>query len=151
VASSATKDSTCFVCGPDNPQGLKVPFEQDGDAGSAAVYIARREHGGWNGLLHGGVTLSLMDEAFGWCLFFQNIPSVTARIETRFHKPIAIGTRLHIRAWVLRQRRRLFDARAEIRVDSPDGLLVAESYAVLYSVDPPNPRNNLLTTAEVTS
>ena len=143
MAFSPTKDSTCFVCGPDNPLGLHVSFERDGEAGSTAVYIARKEHSGWNGILHGGVTFSLMDEAFGWCLFFRNIPSVTARIETRFHKPVATGTRLHIRAWVVRQRRRLFDARAEVRVEDAEGLLVAESDAVLYNVTPagdgPNP------------
>jgi acyl-coenzyme A thioesterase PaaI-like protein len=70
VAFSGTKDTTCYVCGPDNPLGLQVPFEQEGDAGSYAFYTARKEHGGWNGILHGGVTFSLMDEAFGWCLFF---------------------------------------------------------------------------------
>ena len=136
MAFRGTKDTTCFVCGPDNPLGLRVPFERDGEAGSAAFYVARKEHGGWNGILHGGVTFSLMDEAFGWCLFFRDIPSVTARIETRFHKPIRIGTRLHIRAWVVRQRRRLYDAQAEVRIGDAGGLLVAESAAVLYNVAP---------------
>jgi acyl-coenzyme A thioesterase PaaI-like protein len=140
VAFSGTKDSTCFVCGPDNPLGLQVPFEQDGEASSAAIYVARKEHCGWNGILHGGVTFSLMDEAYGWCLFFQSIPSVTARIETRFHNPIPIGTRLYIRAWVTGQRRRLFDARAELRVEDATGTLVAESTAVLYTVAPADAR-----------
>jgi acyl-coenzyme A thioesterase PaaI-like protein len=134
---SGTKDTTCFVCGPDNPLGLQVPFQRDGESGSSADYIARKEHGGWSGILHGGVTFSLMDEAFGWCLFFQNIPSVTARIETRFHKPIPIGTRLHIRAWITRQRKKLFDAKAEIRLDNAEGILFAESEAILCHIDAP--------------
>jgi acyl-coenzyme A thioesterase PaaI-like protein len=90
VTLSRTKDTTCFVCGPDNPLGLQVPFEPNGEAGSSATYIARKEHGGWNGILHGGVTLSLIDEAFAWCLYFQSIPAVTARIETSFHQPIPL-------------------------------------------------------------
>lgn len=132
---SGTKDTTCFVCGPDNPLGLQVPFQPSGESGSVAIYTARKEHGGWNGILHGGVTFSLMDEAFGWCLYFQDIPSVTARIETRFHKPIPIGTRLHIHAWVTGQRRRLFDAKAEVRLDNSEGMLFAESEAVLCQVN----------------
>ncbi len=128
---SGTKDATCYVCGPDNPLGLRVPFKPDGEMGSRAEYVARREHGGWNGILHGGVVFSLMDEAFGWCLFFRDIPAVTAKIETRFHKPIRIGASLEIKAWVVRQRKKLFDARAEVRVD---GEMVAESDAVLYAV-----------------
>ncbi len=101
MSFTGTKDTTCFVCGPDNPLGLRVPFVRDGEWGSAATYVARPEHGGWNGILHGGVTFSMMDEAFGWCLFFAGIPSVTARIETRFHKPIPIGTPLFIAKYTL--------------------------------------------------
>ena len=133
---AGTKDRTCFVCGPDNPGGLQVPFHRDGEMGSAAVYTTRSEHNGWNGILHGGITISLMDEAFGWCLFFQNISSVTARIQARFHQPVPSGTPLHIRAWVIRRRRQLFDVRAEVRVGDAGGALVAESDAVLFDVTP---------------
>ena len=149
MAFSGTKDTTCFVCGADNPLGLHVPFEQDGESGSRATYIARKEHGGWNGILHGGVTFSLMDEAFGWCLFFQNIPSVTARITTRFHQPAHIGARLSIRAWIVKQRRNLFDAKAEVRLDTPQGELIAEADAVLYSIVATQGSNELMKAAEV--
>src|SRR6266700_6827802 len=55
------KDSRCYVCGPNNPLGLRVPFARDGAQGSQARYTARPEHAGWNGILHGGVTFALMD------------------------------------------------------------------------------------------
>jgi acyl-coenzyme A thioesterase PaaI-like protein len=54
---------TCYVCGPDILSGLQVSFMADGAQGSRALYTARPEHEGWPGLLHGGVTFSLMDEA----------------------------------------------------------------------------------------
>ena len=139
---SGTKDTTCFVCGPDNPLGLQVPFQPDGEAGSTATYFARKEHGGWNGILYGEVVFALMDEALGWSLYFQRIPSVTARIETSFHQPIPIGTHLPVRAWVTGQRRRFFDATAEVRVDNVSGRLVAESDAVLYTVSAPEFANS---------
>jgi acyl-coenzyme A thioesterase PaaI-like protein len=149
VAFPGTKDANCFVCGPHNPLGLQVPFERDGETGSTAVYVARKEHGGWTGILHGGVTFSLMDEAFGWCLFFQNIPAVTARVETRFHKPIPIGTRLYIRAWAVRKRRRLYDARAEVRIGDAAGPLAAESDAVLCQLNPAGDRRDREAVVEV--
>ena len=136
MAFPVTKNPCCYVCGPDNPSGLQVPFERDGDNGSSAVYVARQEHCGWSAILHGGVIFSLMDEAFGWCLFFQGIHAVTARAGTRFHKPVGTGTRLYVRAWVVRQRRRLYDAKAEVRIGDAAGLLVAESDAVLYEMTP---------------
>ncbi len=131
---TGTKDTTCYVCGVDNALGLQVPFERDGTTGSRATYVARKEHSGWSGILHGGVTLSLMDEAFGWCLFFQGVAAVTARIETRFHRPIPIGTRLWVRAWLVGERRKLFDVKAEVRGGDADGRLFAESEAVLCRV-----------------
>jgi acyl-coenzyme A thioesterase PaaI-like protein len=39
------------------------------------------------GLLHGGVTFSLMDEALGWAVYFQGLYEVTAR-SRRLHKDI---------------------------------------------------------------
>jgi acyl-coenzyme A thioesterase PaaI-like protein len=128
------KTSSCYVCGPDNALGLRVHFEQDGAEGSSAHYTARPEHGGWNGILHGGITFSLMDEALGWALFFQGKPSVTARVHTRFNRPIPIGTRVVIRAWIIRARSRTFEARAEVRSDEEAGTLFAEADATMYRI-----------------
>lgn len=135
MALIASKNSNCYVCGPDNPLGLRVPFSPDGEQGSQAEYIARPEHGGWKGILHGGVTFALMDEALGWALYFQKLPAVTARVETRFHKPIAVGAKVTVRAWVVKQRRRLFDAHAEIRLHGPENTLLAECDATMYLLD----------------
>ena len=135
MALLASKDSHCYVCGPDNQFGLRVPFHRDGPQGSRACYTVRPEHAGWSGLLHGGVAFALMDEALGRSLYYQNLPAVTARVETRFLKPITVGSRLIVKAWVVRQRRRLFDARAEIRSDGPENTLLAEADATMCLID----------------
>lgn len=131
----AKKDSKCYVCGPDNPLGLQVQFQLDGPYGSVAHYRARAEHGGWNGILHGGVTFALMDEALGWALYFQNQPAVTARAETKFHKPVPVGANVVVRAWVVRNRRRLFEAHAEMRMEGAEGTLLAETNATMYRIE----------------
>ena len=126
------RTNLCYVCGPDNAAGLHVRFVADGDHGSRASYTARAEHDGWPGLLHGGVTFALMDEAMAWALHFQGLFGVTARVETRFRQPVQAGTELTIRAWTLGRRRRLIDARAEIRIKSEQKPLVAEANATMY-------------------
>ena len=73
-----------------------------------------------------------MDEALAYALFFQKLYGVTARAETRFRQPISAGAKLIIRAWTREQRRRLVDARAELRLDSDDGAVVAEASATMY-------------------
>jgi uncharacterized protein (TIGR00369 family) len=135
AAILARKDPTsCYVCGTDNALGLRVPFAPLGIDGSHAVYVARAEHAGWSDVLHGGVTFALMDEAFGWSLYFQNIPAVTAKVETRFHKPILVGMELTIVARVLQKRRTLYDVHAEIRTNDSDATLLAEADAVMVEL-----------------
>src|SRR5215475_3323695 len=82
----------CYVCGPENPLGLRVKFSPDGPKGARAEYIARAEHCGWPGLLHGGVTFALMDEALAYALYMLGLFGVTAKVETRFRAPITVGS-----------------------------------------------------------
>jgi uncharacterized protein (TIGR00369 family) len=130
------KHSRCYVCGPDNPLGLRAPFRRDGEQGCQARYTALPEHAGWSGILHGGVAFALMDEAVGWAPYYQELPAVTARVETRFHKPISVGAKLIVKAWVVKRRRRLFAARAEIRIDGAEATLLAETDATMCLIGP---------------
>jgi acyl-coenzyme A thioesterase PaaI-like protein len=126
---------TCYVCGPENVSGLRVPFRADGAHGSWALYTARPEHEGWPGLLHGGVIFSLMDEALGWAVHFQGFYGVTAKIDTRFRRPISTGTRLMIKAWTVERRRNVITARAEVWAEGGNQPLLAEADAITYLQD----------------
>jgi acyl-CoA thioesterase FadM len=53
---------------------------------------------------------------------------------------------LYIRAWVVGKRRKLFDAKAEVREGDANGTLFAEAEAVLYSVDPQSSAQQALAT-----
>ena len=131
-----TKTDRCWVCGPGNPAGLKVAFEPVGDNGSRARYVARDEHGGWPGVLHGGVLLALMDEALGWSLYFHGPGGMTARFDARFRRQTPIGASLVVRAWTTDRRGRLVKARAEVRLDTDDGPVIAEVDASMFLSEP---------------
>jgi acyl-coenzyme A thioesterase PaaI-like protein len=128
------KTRNCYACGSDNSRGLRVPFAPDGPHGSCGVYAASADHCGWPGILHGGVTFTLMDEALGWAVHFQGINAVTARAETRFRKPVPVGANLIIRAWTLTRRKSLITARAEVRFDDNDLTLIAETDAIMHVI-----------------
>ena len=125
----------CYICGPNNTAGFHIQYFPDGPHGARAEYTAREEHCGWPGVLHGGVTFSLMDEAFAYALYMQGLYGVTAKVETRFRQPVRVGEKLLIRAWTTDQRRRLVDARAEIHLATDLGVLVAEADATMYLQD----------------
>ncbi|HWP85794.1 MAG TPA: PaaI family thioesterase [Terriglobia bacterium] len=122
----------CYVCGKQNAAGFQIEFFPDGDTGTRAEYIARKEHCGWPGLLHGGVAFTLMDEALAYALYMQGLYGVTAKAETRFRQPIRAGEKIIIRAWTKEQRRQLIEARAEIRLARDGSPLVAECDATMY-------------------
>lgn len=126
------KDTSCYVCGTENPVGLHVPFVQHGDNGSRAVYTVRAEHTGWKGILHGGLTFTLMDEGLGWALYYQGLRGVTAKTEVRFRSAIEVGTPLVITASILKRERNLIRARAEVRRDDELGVVLAELSATMY-------------------
>jgi acyl-coenzyme A thioesterase PaaI-like protein len=109
-----------------------VSFAPHGDNGSRAEYVARAEHGGWPGVLHGGLLLALMDEALGWSLYFHGSGGLTARFDARFRQPVPIGSNLVVRAWTLERRGRLVKARAEVRMNTDEGALVAEADASMF-------------------
>ena len=128
------KDGRCYVCGPENAMGLHVPFVPYGEAGSRATYVARPEHTGWKGILHGGLAFTLMDEGLGWALFYQGLRGVTAKTDVRFRAPIHVGTPLVITAFVVERAKRLVRARAEVRRDDETQEVLAELTATMYLI-----------------
>ena len=55
----------CFGCGVNNPVGLKLKFTREGDS-IRAGYTPDRYFQGWPGLLHGGLTATLIVSMITW-------------------------------------------------------------------------------------
>lgn len=121
----------CYVCGAENDAGLRLPFRKDEDGGSRAEYLARPEHAGWPGIIHGGLLFTLMDEAVAWACTYAGSRCVTARAEARFRAPAQVGTPLVITGRVTHATSRALRARAEIRCGDEDGPLIAELEAMM--------------------
>jgi uncharacterized protein (TIGR00369 family) len=121
----------CYVCGTENPVGLRLPFRKDESGGSRADYVARPEHAGWPGIIHGGLLFTLMDEAVAWACTYAGSRCVTAKAAARFRAPAPVGARLVITGRVTATKSRALTARAEIRLGDDSGRLVAELDAVM--------------------
>jgi uncharacterized protein (TIGR00369 family) len=125
----------CYVCGTDNVAGLRIAFREGPGGGSRAEYVARPEHAGWPGIIHGGLLFTLMDEAVAWACRLAGVRCVTARAEARFRAPVRVGMRLVITGRVTRATTRALRAEAEIRNGSDTGDLVAELEAMMAITD----------------
>lgn len=113
----------CFVCGPDNPIGLKLRFIPHG-GGVRAEFTPSDLHVGYEGLIHGGILAALIDDAVANVWFTRGEEAVTAKIEIRFRREARPGERLVVTAEQTGGRGALMMAKAEVRRD--DGELIAD-------------------------
>jgi acyl-coenzyme A thioesterase PaaI-like protein len=114
----------CFLCGLENPIGLKLAFYTDDKGRCIAHFRPREEHQGYPGHLHGGIISSLLDETMGRVLAPKNVWAMTGRLEVKFRKPVPLDQELTVVGELTRSRSRAYEARGEIRL--PDGTLLVE-------------------------
>ena len=107
----------CIVCGRANGCGLGLRFSLRDDGGVEACFQCKAHFQGYEGLLHGGVTSSLMDGAMTNCLFAHGVAAVTAEITVRFRHPISLHADLVVRAHITRSQAPLHIVEAEIVQD----------------------------------
>ncbi len=105
----------CYVCGTKNPIGLNVDFEIDKDARTIkALFIPADLHQGYEGIVHGGILSSLLDEAMAKLAFSLGIPAVTAEITVKFKAPAIPGQELVVSGKLIQEARKLIQAEAKI-------------------------------------
>ena len=107
---------SCFVCGLNNPLGLKLDFETDGRI-VRARFVPRTEHVGFRETVHGGLISTVLDEAMVWVIGVRTKRfSYCAELNVRFVQPVRPNEELLVIAELVANRRdKLFEARAELR------------------------------------
>lgn len=78
----------CFACCPDNPHGLQMEFQEDGEE-VTCHWEPRPWFEGYTGILHGGIQATLMDEIASWCIFVRrSTGGATQSIDVSYIKPV---------------------------------------------------------------
>lgn len=115
----------CFVCGRENPHGLRVEFFDDGQ--TVFTEFTPGEHQqGWPGVLHGGIVSAVLDETIGRVAFLYDRWVQTAKLEVRFVKPAPLGQRLRAVGKLTRDARRLMEMDGQL-VTAEGGEVLAEA------------------------
>ena len=105
----------CFVCGRDNTAGLGVDFEIDRERRSiSAKFTPSDIYQGYEGIVHGGILSTLLDEAMAKLTVSLGIPAVTAEMTVTFKAPAAPGEELFVSGRLTHETRRLIRAEAMI-------------------------------------
>lgn len=103
------QENYCFVCGKNNPRGLKLKINAD-NGKTEFVFRARKEYEGWKGIIHGGIVSTLLDEAMVWACTSAGYKTVTAEINVRFRKPLYVGTTVKVEGRIEDVKKRLIIA-----------------------------------------
>lgn len=127
------KDRGCFVCGQENSTGLQAVFSCDRDNLRSCCRLTLGERfQGWQGVVHGGVIASLLDEA---CIYAGRSLAetlVTAELSVRYRKPVPVGREVTVQGEVLERRRKVLKVRAKLELD---GELHVEAEARVFLLD----------------
>src|SRR4051794_36096147 len=121
----------CFVCGLENPAGLRLVFYETSPNEVMASYAPPEQFQGYPGVLHGGIVASLLDEAGGRVVMIGNHRHfmMTAKMEVKYRRPTPLGQPVTIYGRLLKMRGRLALAHAELRL--VDGTVTAEAELTL--------------------
>jgi len=125
----------CFVCGENNLGGLRLRFEIDKQRQTLrTVFVASPVFQGWDGVVHGGIISTLLDEAMAKLSYELGYNTVTVSLEIRFKKPAPILEPLLVYGEISEVSRRLVKAKARVAKD--DGTILAEGKSTLMKQSP---------------
>lgn len=119
-------DHMCFGCGEKNPYGLKLKFEQEGEKISTTFHPSEF-YQGYPGVMHGGITSTILDETMSRCLNVLGHLAVTGRLEMRFRKKVPTNNTLKCEGWIIKRRGTIVDTEGRIILE--DGSVAAEANA----------------------
>ncbi len=116
----------CFVCGPGNPIGLKLVFRIDGGV-CRAEFTPAEAHMGYQGLTHGGIIFSLLDDVMANWLWLQGERCFTARADIRYREALPIGAPVRVEGRMLKRKGRLVQLEGRVIRQDTDAIVAEAS------------------------
>jgi acyl-coenzyme A thioesterase PaaI-like protein len=125
----------CFICGVDNPVGLKLKIYETEPGVIETNYTVPEHYQSYPGIVHGGIVATILDEISGRSLMGD--PSkprfmYTAKLEVKYRKNVPVGVPLKIVGKAGKSKGRMAEGWAGIY--DPDGALLAEAHSLLIDI-----------------
>ncbi len=112
-------DDGCFVCGAENPIGLRAEFSVDSENNRAIANITIGSNfQGWQGVVHGGIIATLLDETAIYACRALSDRAVTAGMSVKYKHPVRIDCPLTLKAEVISVKRRIAVVNSRLIVES---------------------------------
>jgi acyl-coenzyme A thioesterase PaaI-like protein len=113
----------CFACGELNAHGLHLVLHVSGDVCWTEL-VLRPDFQGWEGIAHGGIVATVLDEAMAWALASRDAWGYTARLALEYRRPVPIGVPIRAEGRIIERRRRLVRTSGTL-LDAASGVVYA--------------------------
>ncbi len=123
----------CFACGALNEHGIHLDLHVDGDRCWTEPALPARFQG-WDGIAHGGIICTVLDEVMAWSLAATDNWGLTARLTVGFKRPVRLEVPIRAEGWITSIRRRLVETAGQI-VDPATGEILATATATYVAAD----------------
>ncbi|MCK9556495.1 MAG: PaaI family thioesterase [Candidatus Cloacimonetes bacterium] len=104
----------CFVCGKDNPIGLKVDFSYDEMGSAKAVLKLSELYEGYPNVIHGGIISTLMDEVMAKAVIHSGKLAYTAKLNISYRKALSPDTEITLWGRIVSAKSRTIRTEARI-------------------------------------
>lgn len=128
------KKNHCFVCGLDNPEGMRLKFTLDEQR---QTFVCRfrlpKRYTGPPGHCHGGVIACILDDAMGKANKLRNVVALTKEMTVEYLKPVPLHKPLTVEGKEVSVHGRQHINMAEILNEK--GEVLARSKGVFIAID----------------
>lgn len=123
----------CFACGSLNENGLHLALHVE-DARCWTQVTLDDRFQGWDGIAHGGIVATILDEVMAWSLAAADNWGVTARLAVTYRKPVPIGRSIVAEGRITANRRRVVATEARV-LDAASGEVLATADGTYVAAD----------------
>ena len=116
------RDKGCFVCGKSNPVGLHLEFKYDPDKKRASSRTRfKDEHQGWDGVVHGGILASVLDDAMAHAILTTSNLAITTHMSITYRDAVLVGEEVLLEGIVTELRPRVAKAHGIVYAPIEEG------------------------------
>jgi uncharacterized protein (TIGR00369 family) len=127
--------NNCFVCGQDNPEGMKLKFILDEERQTFVCHFNLTDrYTGPPGHCHGGIIASILDDAMGKVNKLHHVVALTREMTVEYLKPVPLHKPLRVEGREIEVRGSKHINAAEILNEKDE--VLARSRGVFIAIDP---------------